>query len=98
MKLLVQPCDGILPVLKGIESAKDRLEIVIFRCDLAEVEKALAEAVSRGAHVHALITYTNRGGEKNLRKLEQRLLAASVSGRATPDDLARYPDKPMFID
>ncbi len=98
MKLLVQPGDGITPVIKGIESAKDRLEIVIFRCDLAEVEKALAEAVSRGVHVHALITYTNRGGEKNLRKLEQRLLAAGVTVARTADDLARYHDKLMIID
>ena len=98
MKLLVQPCDGILPVLEGIESAKDRLEIVIFRCDLAEVEKALAEAVSRGVHVHALITYTNRGGEKSLRRLELRLLAAGVTVARTADNLARYHDKLMIID
>ena len=98
MKLLVQPGDGIAPVLKGIESAKDRVEIVIFRCDLVEVEKALAEAVNRGVHVHALITYTNRGGEKNLRKLELRLLAAGVTVARTADDLARYHDKLMIID
>ena len=78
MKLLVQPCDGILPVLKGIESAKDRVEIVIFRCDLAEVETALAEAVSRGVHVHALITYTNRGSEQTQFQPSQTLLAAAI--------------------
>src|SRR5438270_204114 len=84
MKPLVQPCDGILPVLEGIESAKDRLETVIFRCDLAEVEKALAEALSRGVHVRALITYTNRGGENRRRRRERRLLAGGVA-KVQPD-------------
>jgi len=62
------------------------------------VEKALAAAVSRGVHVHALITYTNRGGEKSLRSLELRLLGAGITVARTADNLARYHDKLMIID
>src|SRR5882724_4363499 len=98
MKLLVQPGDGLGAVLKGIERAKESVEIVIFRCDLPELEKALAAAVSRGVHVHALITYTNRGGEKSLRSLELRLLGAGVTVARTDGDLPRYHDKLMIID
>jgi len=62
------------------------------------VERALANAVSRGVLVHALIAYTNRGGERGLRKLEMRLLAAGVTVARTADDLARYHGKMMIID
>src|SRR6202023_1933797 len=74
------------------------IEIVIFRFDRIEIEKALATAVSRGVFVHALIAYTNRGGEKNLRELELRLLAAGVTVARTADDLVRYHGKMMIVD
>src|SRR3989442_1006078 len=98
MKLLVQPADGVTPLVKGIESAESSVELVIFRFDRREIERALADAVSRGARVHALIAYTNHGGEENLRKLELRLLAAGVTVARTSDDLARYHGKMMIID
>ena len=98
MKLFVQPGDGVTPLVQAIDKAKKSVEIVIFRFDRTEVEKALASAVSRGVFVHALIAYTNRGGERNLRKLEMRLLAAGVTVARTADDLARYHSKFMIID
>ncbi|MGH9401917.1 MAG: phospholipase D-like domain-containing protein [Terriglobia bacterium] len=98
MELLVQPGDGVSLLVKGINSARKSVEIVIFRFDQSEIERALQNAVRRGIFVHALIAYTNRGGEKNLRKLEMRLLAAGVSVARTAEDLARYHDKLMIID
>ena len=98
MKLFVQPGDGVMPLVQAINNAKKSVEIVIFRFDRSEVEKALASAVSRGVFVHALIAYTNRGGERNLRKLEMRLLAAGVTVARSADDLARYHGKFMIID
>ncbi|MGH9395842.1 MAG: phospholipase D-like domain-containing protein [Terriglobia bacterium] len=98
MKLLSQPGDGVAPLIRGIDVAKKSIEIVIFRFDRPEVERALKKAASRGVFIHALIAYTNRGGEKNLRKLEMRLLAAGVSVARTAGDLARYHDKLMIID
>jgi cardiolipin synthase len=98
MKLLVQPSDGITPVIEGIEKAKRSVQIVIFRFDRTDVERALENAVARGVAVHALIAYLNRGGEKKLRKLEMRLLEAGVTVARTSDDLVRYHDKFMIID
>lgn len=98
MKLLIQPGDGVKPLLDAINRAKERIEIVIFRFDRGEIEKALAAAVGRGVFVHALIAYTNRGGEKNLRKLEMRLLDAGITVARTADDLARYHGKYMIVD
>jgi phosphatidylserine/phosphatidylglycerophosphate/cardiolipin synthase-like enzyme len=58
----------------------------------------LGKAVARGVPVHALIANTNRGGEKRLRKLEQRLLDAGVTVARTADDLSRYHGKVMIAD
>ncbi|MGD0579103.1 MAG: phospholipase D-like domain-containing protein, partial [Bryobacteraceae bacterium] len=98
MNLLIQPDDGIEPLLSGIRSAKKSIEIVIFRFDRAELEAGLKAAVARGVSVSALIAYTNRGGEINLRKLEMRLLEVGVTVSRTANDLVRYHDKMMIID
>jgi len=98
MKLLIQPGDGAVALIKGINSAKSSIEIAIFRFDQREIETALAHAVSRGISVHALIAHTNRAGEENLRRLEMRLLAAGVTVARTADDLLRYHGKFMIVD
>jgi phosphatidylserine/phosphatidylglycerophosphate/cardiolipin synthase-like enzyme len=48
--------------------------------------------------VHALIAFTNRGGEQSLRKLEMRLLASGISVARTAGDLVRYHGKMMIVD
>ena len=98
MNLLIQPDDGIAALLSGIKNAKKSIEIAIFRFDRSELEAALKAAVARGVSVSALIAYTNRGGEINLRKLEMRLLEVGVAVSRTADDLVRYHDKLMIID
>lgn len=98
MKLIIQPDDGIQPLLAAIRSAKKTVDIVIFRFDRGDIETALKAAVGRGVVVHALIAYTNRGGDKNLRKLEMRLLAAGIAVVRTAKDLLRYHDKIIIID
>ena len=98
MNLLVLPDDGLAAVTGAIRKARKSVRMTIFRCDLREVEKAMADAVARGVAVHALIAHTNRAGEKKLRELELRLLAAGVTVSRTSDDLARYHDKLLVVD
>jgi len=98
VKLLIQPGDGLGSLVKAIERARKSVEIVIFRFDRIEIERALEHAVKRGVFVHALIAYTNRGGEKNLRRLEMRFLAAGITVARTSNDLVRYHGKMMVID
>lgn len=98
MRLITQPDDGIQPVLDALRSAKKSIHILVFRLDRVEVERALVEAVDRGVSVHALIAYTNRGGDKNLRRFEMRLLARGVTVTRTADDLVRYHGKMFVID
>ena len=98
MKLLIQPGAGIASILKGIQKAKKSVEIAIFRFDRKEIERALAEAVERGVFVHALIAFTNRGGEDYLRELEMRFLDRGITVARTADDLVRFHGKMMIID
>jgi phosphatidylserine/phosphatidylglycerophosphate/cardiolipin synthase-like enzyme len=98
VKLLIQPADGVTPLVRGIESAKKSVEIVVFRFDRSEIEHALSQAVNRGVFVRALIAHNNRGGERNLRLLESRLLSAGVTVARTNGNLVRYHDKLVIID
>jgi phosphatidylserine/phosphatidylglycerophosphate/cardiolipin synthase-like enzyme len=98
MKLLIQPGDGLDRLVKGIRKAKKSIELLIFRFDRPEIERALADAVERGVFVHALIAFTNRGGEENLRKLEKRLLADGITVARTAGDLVRYHGKMIVVD
>ncbi len=98
MKLLIQPSDGVAPLIAGIDGASSSVDILIFRFDRRDIEAALVNAVSRGVAVRALIAHTNRGGERGLRALEMRLLAAGVTVARTDDDLVRYHGKMMIID
>src|SRR3982751_508000 len=70
MKLIVQPRDGIKPLVDAIGRARKSVAIAVFRFDLTDLEKALAAAIKRGVAVQALIAHTSGGGEKKLRKLE----------------------------
>ena len=72
MKLLIQPEDGVAPLVAAIKKAKKSVDIVIFRFDRAENRRGLKAAAERGVSVSALIAHANRGGEKSLRKLEMR--------------------------
>jgi cardiolipin synthase A/B len=96
--LIIQPDDGLAPLLQAIRHAQSRIDILIFRFDRPELEKALEAAVARGVVVRALIAHTNRGGDKILRKLEHKMLEAGVIVARTGDDLLRYHGKMMVVD
>ena len=98
MKLIIQPEEGVKPVVEAIKKAKKTIDIVIFRFDRDEVEKALHAAVARNVVVRALIAHTNHGGAGRPRKLEQRLLGAGATVDRTGDDFIRYHGKFMIID
>jgi cardiolipin synthase A/B len=98
MELIIQPKDGLTPLVSAIKKATKQIEITIFRFDLRELQRALESAVTRGVRVHALIAHTSGGGAKRLRKLELELLEAGVTVSRTDDDLLRYHNKMVLID
>jgi cardiolipin synthase A/B len=84
--------------VRALNRAKKSIQILVFRIDRNEIEKALLEAVQRGVAVQALIASTNRGGDKNLRRFEMRLLERGITVARTANDLLRYHGKMMIID
>ena len=98
MELIIQPKDGLLPLVSAIKKATKEIGITIFRFDLKELQRALESAVTRGVKVHALIASTSGGGQRRLRKLELELLNAGVTVSRTDDDLRRYHYKILLID
>ncbi len=98
MDLMIQPKDGLTPLIVAIKKATRQIDITIFRFDLKELQRALESAVTRGVKVHALIAHTSNGGEKRLRRLEADLLNAGVTVSRTDDDLLRYHNKMVLID
>ena len=98
MKLVIEPGDGVAPIISAIKNAKKSIEIAIFRFEYKSIEAALKAAAVKGVKVTALIANTNRGGVKNLRDLEMRFLAAGIVVSRSDDDLLRYHDKFIIID
>jgi cardiolipin synthase A/B len=98
VKLIIEPADGVAPLLSAIKNAKKSVEIAIFRFDRKDVETALKAAADRGVRVTAFIAFANRGGEQNLRKLELRFLDAGIIVARSSDDLVRYHGKYVLID
>jgi cardiolipin synthase len=98
MQLIVQPEDGVKPLIDAITHAQRSVTIVVFRFDLPELEKALKAACKRGVDVHALVAHTTSKGEKELRKLEARMLAYGATVVRTDDDMVRYHGKLLIID
>jgi cardiolipin synthase len=98
VKLLIQPEDGVAPIVAALNKAKKSIEVLIFRLDRKQIEEALQAAAARGVAVRALVAFSNRGGEQQLRRLETRLLASGVTVTRTGDDLVRYHAKMLVID
>lgn len=98
MKLIVEPEGGIDPILSAITHAKRTIDVLIFRLDCQSVTRGLEAAVRRGVAVRAMIARKHRGGARDLRKLERRLLRSGVVLSRTAGDLVRYHGKMMIVD
>ena len=98
MELIVQPDDGIRPVLEVIGKAQKSVDLMIFRFDLKPMEKELEAARSRGVVIRALIAHQGSQGEKSLRQLEMRMLQMGILVARTGDVFTRYHGKMMIID
>jgi phosphatidylserine/phosphatidylglycerophosphate/cardiolipin synthase-like enzyme len=98
VKLIIQPDHGLKPLTDAIGRARRSILILVFRFDTKPIEEALQAAIKRGVQVQALIAHTVGGSEKQLRKLESRLLEAGALVARTDDDLRRYHGKLLLID
>ena len=98
VELIVQPADGITPLLETIAAAQKSIDMMIFRFDLKAMEKELEAARNRGVVVRTLIAHQGSQGEKQLRQLEMRLLDKGILVARTGDAFVRYHGKMMIVD
>ena len=63
VKLVVEPEDGVDPVLAEVKKARATVDTTIFRFDLPAMEAALRAAVDRGVNVRALARISERAVE-----------------------------------
>jgi phosphatidylserine/phosphatidylglycerophosphate/cardiolipin synthase-like enzyme len=98
VELIVQPTDGITPLLETVAAAQKSIDMVIFRFDLRAMEKELEAARNRGVVVRTLIAHQGSQGEKKLRQLELRLLEKGILVARTGDAFTRYHGKMMIVD
>ena len=98
IEVIVQPRDGIEPLIEAIRRAEQSIDLTIYRADRLEIEQSLIDAAERGVRVHVLTTTTNRDDAKNLRRLETRLQSTRVKVSQTAEDLVRYHNKMMIVD
>ncbi len=98
MKLILEPADGITPLLEAIRGAEKTIEILIFRLDIQSVVVELKRAVRRGVAVHALIAHAATSGTHDLRRLEVKLLEAGLAVSRTDDRYPRYHGKMLIVD
>ncbi len=83
MELIIQPKDGLTPLVSAIKKATKQIDITIFRFDLKELQRALESAVTRGVKVHALIATHRAAGRSGC--------ASSSSSCSTPASPCRAP-------
>jgi len=98
VELIVQPAEGVKPLLETIDGAKKSIDVMIFRFDLKPLEKALQAARERGVVVRALIAHESSQGDKRLRQLEMRMLEKGILVARTGAAFVRYHGKMMIID
>ncbi len=98
MELIVQPTDGIRPLVDTIARAQKSIDVMIFRFDLKPMEKELEAARGRGVVVRALIAHESSQGDKRLRQLELRMLDKGILVARTGDAFVRYHGKLMIVD
>jgi len=98
LELIVQPTDGIKPLIETIVRAQKSIDVMVFRFDLKPMEKELEAARDRGVVVRALIARESSQGDKRLRQLELRMLEKGILVARTGDTFARYHGKMMIVD
>jgi phosphatidylserine/phosphatidylglycerophosphate/cardiolipin synthase-like enzyme len=98
VELIVQPSDGIKPLIEIIAKAQKSIDLMIFRFDLKSMEKELESARDRGVVVRALIAHESSQGDRRLRQLELRMLEKGILVARTGDAFTRYHGKMMIVD
>jgi phosphatidylserine/phosphatidylglycerophosphate/cardiolipin synthase-like enzyme len=97
-RVIVEPAERLPAILAVIDSAAERLDLSVFRCDEDAVLEALERAVRRGVRVRALVTGRAKGSKAQLKQLRKMLTALGVDVRKYADTVVRYHAKYIVSD
>ena len=97
-RIIVEPGERRPAVIAVIDSARERLDLSVFRCDEDAVLDALERAVRRGVRVRALVTGRAKGSKAQLKRLRKMLEAIGVDVRRYGDTIVRYHAKYIVAD
>lgn len=97
-RIVVAPEERRPAVLSLIESARERLDISLFRCDDDLVVDAITRAVQRGVRVRVLMTGRAKGSKSQLKQLRKTLKRLGVEVRRYGDPVVRYHAKYAVAD
>ena len=98
MKLLIQPRDGVSPLIAAINKARKSIEVVIFRFNRDDIERALARCRrTRRARARAHRPHQSGWGRATA-KARAATARAGVRVDRTGDDFIRYHGKFMIVD
>lgn len=97
-RIIVAPEERRPAVLGLIESARERLDVSLFRCDDDSVVDAISRAVQRGVRVRALVTGRAKGSKSQLKQLRKMLKKLGVDVRRYADPVVRYHSKYAVAD
>ncbi|MGH9257409.1 MAG: phospholipase D-like domain-containing protein [Vicinamibacterales bacterium] len=97
-RVVIAPEERRDAILAVIDSARERLDVSVFRCDDGPVLDALTAAVRRGVHVRALLTGRAKGSKTQLKHLGKLLQQGGVDVRRYADPVVRYHAKYAVAD
>jgi len=98
--LIVEPANGITPVLSMIRGAAKSIDLVIYELEDTQIENALSQAENRGVTVRVLLNEGYYGAQPSASSAAayQYLQSAGVSVRWTPSYFALTHQKTLVVD
>jgi phosphatidylserine/phosphatidylglycerophosphate/cardiolipin synthase-like enzyme len=99
LSLIVEPDDGMAPVLNVIIGAKTSVDLVMYELDDAQIESALIADKKRGVAVRVILSGGYNGASSTMNVAEYDLLTANgVSVRWSPSYFALTHEKSLVVD
>ncbi len=99
LSLIVEPDDGIAPVLGPIRGASRSIDLVIYELDDPGIEEALADAAARGVAVRVILSAGYDGASSTMNADAYDFLRAhGVAVRWSPGYFSLTHEKALMID
>jgi phosphatidylserine/phosphatidylglycerophosphate/cardiolipin synthase-like enzyme len=101
LSLIVEPDQGIVPILTAIKSAQKSVDVVMYELEDSKIEQALADDEARGVSVRVLLNGGYYGAPDNPNENEtayEFFSARGVPTRWTPARFALTHQKTMVVD